>query len=78
MEGEFLIDDKFGIQSAIGGGNIIIFGPRKKYYSTCIVAAANAMREVAGVFLPFPQGLVRSGSKVGAKYKGMIASTNDA
>ena len=29
-------------------------------------------------FLPFPQGVVRSGSKVGSKYKGMIASTNDA
>jgi formylmethanofuran--tetrahydromethanopterin N-formyltransferase len=32
-----------------------------------------------GVILPFPGGIVRSGSKVGARgYKGMIASTNDA
>ena len=32
-----------------------------------------------GVILPFPGGVVRSGSKVGARnYKGMIASTNDA
>jgi formylmethanofuran--tetrahydromethanopterin N-formyltransferase len=31
------------------------------------------------VILPFPGGIVRSGSKVGAKkYKGMIASSNDA
>ena len=36
------------------------------------------MPEVAGVFLPFPQGLVRSGSKIGASYKNLIASTNDA
>lgn len=78
MEGEFLIDDQFGIQPAIGGGNLIIFGPRKSTTLRASVAAANAMREVAGVFLPFPQGLVRSGSKVGAKYKGLIASTNDA
>ena len=78
MEGEFLIDDQFGIQSAIGGGNLIIFGPRKSTTLKAAVAAADAMREVAGVFLPFPQGLVRSGSKVGAKYKGLIASTNDA
>jgi formylmethanofuran--tetrahydromethanopterin N-formyltransferase len=29
--------------------------------------------------MPFPGGIVRSGSKVGARgYKGMIASTNDA
>ena len=78
MEGEFLIDDQFGIQSAIGGGNLIIFGPKKSTTLKAAVAATEAMREVAGVFLPFPQGLVRSGSKVGAKYKGLIASTNDA
>ena len=31
------------------------------------------------MILPFPGGVVRSGSKVGARgYKGMIASTNDA
>ena len=28
--------------------------------------------------MPFPGGIVRSGSKIGGKYKGMIASTNDA
>ena len=36
------------------------------------------MRAVAGVILPFPGGIVRSGSKVGSKYKGASASTNDA
>ena len=36
------------------------------------------MREVAGVFLPFPQGVVGSGSKIGSRYKSMIASTNDS
>src|SRR5262249_42615774 len=30
------------------------------------------------VITPFPGGIVRSGSKVGSKYKGQIASTNDA
>jgi len=30
------------------------------------------------VILPFPGGVVRSGSKVGSKYKGLRASTNDA
>lgn len=78
MEGEFLIDDKFGIQSAVGGGNLIIFGATKNIALRASMAAAQAMREVAGVFLPFPQGLVRSGSKIGASYKNLIASTNDA
>ena len=42
-------------------------------------AAVDAMRKVRGVVLPFPGGIVRAGSKVGAKrYKKMIASTNDA
>ena len=77
MEGEFLVDDEFGIQPAVGGGNLIILGPRKSIALRASMAAASAMREVAGVFLPFPQGLVRSGSKVGAKYKNLIASTND-
>lgn len=78
MEGEFLIDDSFGIQPAVGGGNLIIFGSSKNVALRASMAAAQAMREVAGVFLPFPQGLVRSGSKIGASYKGLIASTNDA
>jgi formylmethanofuran--tetrahydromethanopterin N-formyltransferase len=38
-----------------------------------------AIDGMPGVILPFPGGVVRSGSKVGARgYKGMIASTNDA
>lgn len=78
MEGEFLVDDSFGIQPAVGGGNLIIFGSRKSIALRASAAAASAMREVAGVFLPFPQGVVRSGSKVGSRYKALIASTNDA
>ena len=42
-------------------------------------AAVTAIDGTPGVILPFPGGIVRSGSKVGARrYKGMIASTNDA
>lgn len=78
MEGEFLIEDTFGIQSAVGGGNLIILGATKYTALRAATAASNAMREVAGVFLPFPQGVVGSGSKIGARYKAMIASTNDA
>ncbi len=36
------------------------------------------MRTLAGVILPFPGGIVRSGSKVGSRYKKLRASTNDA
>ena len=36
------------------------------------------MNEVKGAILPFPGGIVRSGSKVGSHYKALHASTNDA
>ena len=41
-------------------------------------AGVEAVRAVKDAIAPFPGGIVRSGSKVGSKYKGMGASTNDA
>ena len=41
-------------------------------------AAAAAAGAVDGAILPFPGGVVRSGSKVGGRTKGMMASTNEA
>ena len=38
----------------------------------------NAIAQVPDVIMPFPGGIVRSGSKVGSKYKSLRASTNDA
>ena len=34
------------------------------------------MKRVENVIVPFPKGVVRSGSKVGSKYKALVASTN--
>ena len=78
MEGEFVVDDAFGVQPTVGGGNLLLLGGAQRTALRAAVAAAEAMREVAGVFLPFPQGVVGSGSKVGSRYKGLIASTNEA
>ena len=79
MEGEFLVQEAFGIQRAIGGGNFLILGADQRAALAAAEAAVGAMRRVRGVVLPFPGGIVRAGSKVGAKrYKKMIASTNDA
>jgi formylmethanofuran--tetrahydromethanopterin N-formyltransferase len=36
------------------------------------------MKKVPNVVMPFPGGVVRSGSKVGSKYAALFASTNDA
>ena len=79
MEGEFLVQEAFGIQRAIGGGNFLILGKDQRAALAAAEAAVDVMRAVRGVVLPFPGGVVRAGSKVGAKrYKKMIASTNDA
>jgi formylmethanofuran--tetrahydromethanopterin N-formyltransferase len=79
MEGEFLVQESFGVQKAIGGGNFLILGASQAAALGAAEAAVDVMRRVPGVVLPFPGGIVRAGSKVGArKYKSMIASTNDA
>ncbi len=79
MEGEFLVQEAFGIQKAIGGGNILLLAKDQGAALAAAEAAVDVMRRVPGVILPFPGGIVRAGSKVGSKrYKNMIASTNDA
>ena len=79
MEGEFLVQEAFGVQKAIGGGNLLILAKDPGAALAAAEAAVEAMRQVRGVILPFPGGIVRAGSKVGAKrYKNMTASTNDA
>lgn len=79
MEGEFLVEDKFGLQKGIGGGNFLILAGSADAALAAAEAGAEAMAAMPGVILPFPGGVVRSGSKVGAKRsKGMVATTNDA
>jgi formylmethanofuran--tetrahydromethanopterin N-formyltransferase len=79
MEGEFLIDETFGMQEAIGGGNFLILGEDADAALAAAEAAVAAMEPLPGVILPFPGGVVRSGSKVGSKrYANMIATTNEA
>lgn len=78
MDGEFLVDEKFNVQAAVGGGNILLLGKDLNTTLRAVKTAVKAMREVEDIILPFPDGVVRSGSKVGSKYKALIASTNDA
>jgi formylmethanofuran--tetrahydromethanopterin N-formyltransferase len=78
MEGEFLIEDKFGMQSSVGGGNFLILGENPDVTLEATERAVEAMKQVQGAILPFPGGMVRSGSKTTSKYKFLHASTNDA
>ena len=79
MEGEFLCESHAGMTGeAVGGGNLLILGRTARETLAATEAAVHAMREVPDTILPFPGGMVRSGSKVGSKYAFMIASSNEA
>lgn len=78
MDGEFLCEDVFGTAKGVAGGNFLILGETQAAALSAAEAAVTAIRQVPGVILPFPGGVVRSGSKVGSKYKALRASTNQA
>jgi formylmethanofuran--tetrahydromethanopterin N-formyltransferase len=78
MDGEFTCDDLFGTVKGVAGGNILLLGRDPAGALASAEAAATAMRGGPDVILPFPGGVVRSGSKVGSKYKKLRASTNTA
>ena len=78
MDGEFLCEDWFGTITGVAGGNLLICGTTAAAALRATEAAADAMRTGVDIALPFPGGIVRSGSKVGSKYPKLRASTNDA
>jgi formylmethanofuran--tetrahydromethanopterin N-formyltransferase len=78
MDGEFLCEEAFGAQRAVAGGNFVVLAVDQATALGAAEAAVSAITQVPGVILPFPGGVVRSGSKVGSRYKKLRASTNDA
>lgn len=78
MDGEFLVEESVGMVRAVGGGNLLILGTTRSEVLRAAEHAVSSMRKLANVILPFPGGIVRSGSKIGSRYKGLIASTNHA
>lgn len=77
MEGEFIVEDKFGVTEGVAGGNFIILAKDKPFGLDAAEKAVEAIKKkVLPVIMPFPGGICRSGSKVGSlKYK-LKASTN--
>ena len=78
MDGEFLVEEDTGRRAAVGGGNFLVLARGLEQALAACEDAVEAMRRLPNVILPFPGGLVRSGSKIGSKYKSLMASTNDA
>lgn len=78
MDGEFVCEDYFGTVTGVAGGNLLISGTTGAAALAAAEAAVIAIRSKPDVALPFPGGVVRSGSKVGSRYAKLKASTNDA
>jgi formylmethanofuran--tetrahydromethanopterin N-formyltransferase len=78
MDGEFVAQETTPVAKAVGGGNLLLLARDTETALAGATAAVQAMRAVPGVIMPFPGGVVRSGSKVGSKYAAVVASTNDA
>ena len=78
MDGEFLAEEHTGRCKAVGGGNFLVLAESSGQALAACEAAVDAMRQLPNIVLPFPGGIVRSGSKVGSKYKSLMASTNEA
>jgi len=78
MDGEFVAQETTPVVKAVGGGNLLLLCSDTDAALAVSEAAVAAMRAVPGVIMPFPGGVVRSGSKVGSKYPALSASTNDA
>ncbi len=78
MDGEFLCADSVGSFRGIAGGNLLIGAKTALQALRASEAAVSEMNRCPGIITPFPGGIVRSGSKVGSIYKGLVASTNDA
>jgi len=78
MDGEFVVVESLGVAKGVAGGNILIQGCD---LPTALAAARRAVEAVSGLpgsITPFPGGAVRSGSKVGSRYKALKASTAHA
>jgi len=76
MDGEFVIEGAFKAKKGVAGGNLLIIGQSLEGTLEAAQEGVVAARQIEGVLLPFPGGICRSGSKVGSKYKGLVASTN--
>jgi formylmethanofuran--tetrahydromethanopterin N-formyltransferase len=78
MDGEFLCEETVARVPAVGGGNFLVLAETQQQALSACEKAIEAMSKLPNVIMPFPGGIVRSGSKVGSKYKALMASTNDA
>jgi len=77
MSGDFVVEEHIGAVDGIAGGNFYIMAQNQASALMAAEAAVGAIDRIRGVITPFPGGVVASGSKVGSRYKFLMASTNE-
>ena len=78
MDGEFIVEDTMRVAKGVAGGNFLIQSVDQETGLVAARRAVDAIAELPHVITPFPGGVVRSGSKVGSRYKALRASTYEA
>lgn len=78
MHGEFIVEESTGMVDDVGGGNFMILAKTRLQAIAAADAAVTAVKRLPNVIMPFPGGVVGSGSKVGSKYPSLPVSVNDA
>lgn len=76
MDGEFVVEESVSVTKGVGGGNFFMMAENLEAALAAATAAVAAMRTVPGAIMPFPGGVVRSGSKISSRYKGQGVSSN--
>jgi len=77
MMGEFLIEKEIGYGKGVMGGNLWFFSTSEDSALKAAERAVHAINSIDGVVTTFPGGVCAAGSKVGSRYKFLIASTNE-
>src|SRR4051812_44209018 len=67
MEGEFLVQERFGTVKGVAGGNLIMLGRELESALRAAEAAARAVRRGEGGIMPLPRGVARRGGKGGPR-----------
>ena len=78
MDGEFVVEESAGMAKGVAGGNFVIEATELDAALDAARRAVETIGRLPHVITPFPGGIARSGSKVGSRYKGLVASTADA
>lgn len=78
MEGEVALPATMGVGRGVAGGALVVCGRDQATALAATRRAADSLHDMPGVITPFPGGVCRSGSKVGSRYRGLVASTNEA